>query len=192
MKPMPKLLAAGAAILALAGTAALAETTHHLTIALPGGGQERIEYTGDVAPTVRFLAPEMVRSQSAFGSAGLWSPFADLERMSFDMDRMAAEMDRQMDAALRQARQLAAMPGAPELDSATLKSLPAGTQSYSVTTISTGKGFCTRSVRISAGEGAKPQVVSQTSGDCGPAAGNAQSKAISAPLPADTAPRRHI
>lgn len=157
MTPRLKWLAAGTAVLAVAGTAALAGTLHRMTIELPGGGSETIVYSGDVAPQVSFSQAPMLR-QSADAKA--WNPFAEMERVSAMMDAMAADMDRQMQVSLRQMPSLV-----PDMTQATLRGLPAGSESYSVTTISTGQGVCTREVRVRS-DGARPQVVSQSSG-CG-------------------------
>lgn len=191
MKRISQLLCAGAAVAALAATAALADSIHHMTVALPDGGQARIDYVGDRAPTVRFLTPEMVRDRMPVQA---WSPFADMERISAMMDAMSADMDRQMAAALYQVHQMrrAALPG---LNSADLQSLPAGTQSWSVTTISNGKDVCTRSVRVvSTGADARPQVVSNTAGDCNavPLTGNPAATAIKDVAPHPANPRRTI
>ncbi len=191
MKPNWKLLTAGAAVVAVAGTAALAGTVHHLTVALPGGGTETIAYSGDIAPKVTFLTPQMVRDREG---VAVWSPFAQMDRVSAMMDAMASDMDRQMQVSLLRAQQMQRL--APGMTDAALPALPAGTQSYSVTTISTGQGVCTRSVRVtSAGEGAKPQMVSQSSGcgdDAAPAADAAKTTAIKTLLRDPATPRQHI
>lgn len=191
MKRIPQLLCAGAAVAVLVATAALADNIHHMTVATPDGGQARIDYVGDRAPTVRFLTPEMVRDRMP---VPVWSPFAEMEHISAMMDAMSADMDRQMAATLYQARQMTAMP-APGPNSADLRSLPTGTQSWSVTTISNGKDVCTHAVRIvSTGQNAKPQVVSNTSGDCNavPLTGTPGATAIKAVVPRPAEPRRII
>jgi hypothetical protein len=88
-----------------------------------------------------------------------------------DFDRIAAQMDQQMTAMLRQAELLTRSAQSQTLNQAVLKDLPAGTTSFSYISTSTGNGVCTQVTRITRGaDDAKPQVVSQTSGDCGPAA----------------------
>lgn len=168
----------GTASLALAGAAGIAWAEaprgHVLTIQLPGGAVERIRYSGDVAPRVTLtdgapvtggilftpLAPISV-FDTAFGSD---SPFAMF-------DRIAAEMDQRTHAMLREATTGGARsPGAvPTLTG--LGALPtgaAGHYSFVSTTSGSGKGFCTQSVQITArGDGKAPQVVRQSSGDCG-------------------------
>jgi hypothetical protein len=193
MTPKLKWLAAGAAVVAVAGTAALAGTLHHLTVNLPGGGTETIEYSGDVAPKVTFLTPEMVRARE---EQRVWSPFAQMDRVSALMDAMAADMDRQMQVSMLRARQMQQQMLTPGMTNADLQALPAGTQSYSVTTISTANGVCTRSVRVTgAGQGMKPQMVSQSSGcgdDAVPSADAPKSTAIKALIDANPGPRRRI
>ena len=167
MRIIQTALLAGAAAVACVGVAAMAASpkpqTHVLTVRLPDGSVEQIQYSGDVTPQV-VLAPAgmAVRSLAPLaGTAPANSPFAILERMS-------AEMDRQMADMMRNAR---AMPmpdvaGLGQVQQADLAKLPPGTQSYSfVSTINGGKA-CMRSVQITQGSGQKPRVVSQTSGDC--------------------------
>lgn len=189
MKRIPKFFLAGAAVAVLAGTAALADNLHHMTVTAPDGGRVQVDYVGDTAPTVRFLTPQMIRGQTP-----VWSPFAEMERISAAMDAISAQMDRQMAISLYQARQMTAQP-APGLNSAEIQSLPAGTQSWSVTTISNGKNVCTHSVRVvSRGNDAKSQVISNSSGDCNALPLNAApaTKAVKAELPQPTAPRLDI
>jgi hypothetical protein len=189
MKRTPKFFLAGAAMAVLAGTAALADNLHHMTLTAPGGGRVQIAYAGDTAPTVRFLTPQMIRDR-----APVWSPFAEMERISAIMDAMDARMDRQIAAGMYQARQMMARP-APGLNSAELQSLPAGTQSWSVTTISNGNNVCTRSVRVvSRGDGVKPQVISNSSGGCNatPLQAAPDTRAVKAELPHTSMPRHNI
>jgi len=180
---------AGAAVLALAGTAALGATTHHMTIALPDGGTARIDYSGDVAPRVHFQPPQMITDND---NVAFWTP--GFGSVGWQMDSMAAAMDRQMAAMLQQARVMASR--TPQLNSATLRDLPAGSESWSVTTVSTGKGSCTRSVHVTGGgERMKPQVVSETSGNCdGAALGNdtAHTMPVHERVIPDTEARTHI
>lgn len=192
MRLLPSLLLAGAAV---AGLAVLAPTvareldTHRLTIHLPGGGVETIEYSGKIAPRVAFQ-PVMVHpiadpwADDFFWPAGFGMPsFAAF-------DRIAAEMSARMDSMMRQAELLSRLPQGQPLDQAVLKDLPAGATSFSYVATSTGNGVCTHVTRITRGaDDAKPQVVSQTSGDCGtqaPHAGPTQSglKQASYPMPA--------
>ncbi len=142
-------LLSGAAALGLTGLAALAHaqtaTTRVMTVQLPSGQIEQIQYTGDVPPRV-VLAPSAVAFES---------PFAMLERMS-------ADMDRQAEAMLRAVHQMAMQPMIPPTMQAGFGQIPAG------------GGVCMRSVQITyLGNGQAPHVVSRTSGDCGPSSGPA-------------------
>lgn len=163
MKTHSPILIAGAAALALtaAVTAAVASgpsDRHEITLQLPGGGTERIEYTGE--------APQVVISPAPFAWAwtepgGFWATpsFASLERMSTDMDRA-------MDVLLRD--DLASFSSVPKLDDATLANLPPATFSTTWFSASFGNGFCTRITQISKpASGSKPQIVSRETGDCG-------------------------
>lgn len=166
MRTLKSVLLGGFAALALAGSTALAAdkvtSLHAMTIRLPGGAIERIQYTGDVAPRV------VIRSdpfEEIWPNAAMfWSTpsFAAL-------DRFSSEMHRQMDVLFRQAQALALAP-MPNLGSVTetaLRNAPPGTRSYTFTSTFTGKGVCTQSVQVIApANGAKPQVVSNKSGDC--------------------------
>lgn len=157
----------GFAALALAGSTALAAdkvtSLHAMTIRLPGGAIERIQYTGDVAPRVDVRSdPFEERWPNAAIFWSTPSSFAALERYS-------AEMNRQMDLLFRQAQALALAP-LPNPGSVTetgLRNLPPGTRSYTFASTFTGKGVCTQSVQITAPvNGGKPQIVSRKSGDC--------------------------
>jgi hypothetical protein len=160
MKILPTTLLAGVASIALAGTVA-AQT---LTVQLPDGTTEQINYSGDVAPQVSFTpaqaAPTAPAADWAFGPQ---SPFAL-------MQQVAAQMDRDADAMMRQMQQTAAQPlagpGQPiQID---MTRLPAGTQSYSFVSTLSLSGVCSRSTEIIAkGPGQKPQVITHSSGNCG-------------------------
>jgi hypothetical protein len=171
MRVLRTALLAGVAASAIGFSgAALAQSLniHTMTVRLPGGGNAEIRYTGNVAPQVVLSeAPATidvpVLVPSLFGPT---SPFAMLDRISAEMDRQAAAMFREADAVAAQARS-----GQPTL--AALRNLPPGSQSYSYVSTMSGSGVCTRSVEItSLGNGAAPRVVSHSSGNCGPAAGN--------------------
>lgn len=157
-------LLAGAGALVLAGTAAFAagaDSIHTMTIQLPGGGLERIQYSGNVAPKVSvetapfdMLAPQL----TAFG---------DFDRISAMMDAQMAQMQAAMQQAdALAARQLQAGNNPIEISAG---SMPAGSSSYSVVTSFNGGKFCERSVEITRpANGGKVNVVNHTSGDCGP------------------------
>jgi hypothetical protein len=167
MRILPSLLLAGAAVVGLglaAPTLARELDLHHITIHLPGGGVETIDYTGKAVPRM-IVHPVMVHriadpwADDFFWPAGFG--FADF-------DRIAARMDAQMAAMMHQAELLTRLPHGQALNQAVLKDLPPGTTSFSYVSTSTGNGTCTQVTRITRSvEDAKPQVVSQTSGDCG-------------------------
>jgi len=156
---------AGIAALTAAGTAIAATAdTRVMNVDLPDGSVAWIEYDGDVAPKVT-LAPATklvpVRWIDPFDAA----PFAMF-------DRIAAAMQRQTEMMMQQVHALQREPNAlGKINLASFGTLPAGTMSYSFSSISTGSGTCSRSVQVtSLGSGQQPKVVSQTSGDCdGPA-----------------------
>jgi hypothetical protein len=135
-----------------------------MTVRLPDGQIEQIQYTGAVPPVIVMAPPAMP------AGFGLGNPFAVLERMT-------AAMDRQAEAMLREANALAARP----------MPNPGGS---GVIPAMSGPGVCMRSVQITfSGHDQAPRVVSQTSGDCGPAHGEAAPAALpNAPAPA-LAPR---
>jgi hypothetical protein len=166
-------LLAGVATLGLAGLTRLADaqppSDHVLTIQLPDGQVEQIRYAGDVPPRIMMLpAPAEDVAQEVAGPSRD-DPFAALEQMS-------AAMDAQMASLMHQAQAMANRP-IPDVDGmlrAGFGGLPTGGQGFSFVGNWTGSGVCTHSVTItSRGDGARPQVVSQTSGDCGTAKGGA-------------------
>jgi hypothetical protein len=187
MQSLKPLLIAGAAVAGLAVLApALARelNSHKMTVRVPGGGVATIEYSGDVAPKIRFLPVAGSRLADPFA----WSAAFDLPSFAA-LDRMAADMDRQMDVMLHHAEMLSRMPQDDSLRAAVMQGLPPGTTSFSMIQTSTGHGVCTKVTRITQGApDAKPQVVSQTSG-CGDHAHDAASadpslKHIAYPAPA--------
>ena len=163
MKTHSQLLVAGAAALALTAAVPVAVASgpsdrHEITLQLPGGGTERIEYTGK-APQVVFTPAPLAWPWVA--PVDFWTPpsVASLERMS-------VEMDRQMTALFKD--DLTAFSSAPKLDDATLATLPPGTFSTTWFSTSFGNGFCARITQISKpSSGSKPQIVSRETGDCG-------------------------
>ena len=187
MHSLKPLLIAGAAI---AGFAVLAPAvarelnSHQMTVPVPGGGVATIEYSGNVAPKVRFLPIAGPRLADPFA----WSAAFDMPSFAA-LDRMAADMDRQMNVMLHRAEMLSRLPQDDGLRSAVMQDLPPGTTSFSMIETSTGNGVCTQVTRITqGGQDAKPQVVSQTSG-CGdnahhPASPDPSLKHINYPAPA--------
>jgi hypothetical protein len=109
---------------------------------------------------------------------------------------MAADMDRQMNVMMHRAELLSRMPQDDSLRSAVMHDLPPGT-SFSMVSETSSNGVCTRVTRITRDAGdAKPQMVSQTSGDCGqsgagalPSSNDANLKRINGNMPAAPAPR---
>jgi hypothetical protein len=158
MKSIFPLVAAGAGALLLAGSVALAAgqpAVHDLTVQLPGGGVEHIRYTGKVAPKI------------VFDTDPFWAVPVEWSRPFAVFDALDMAMDRQMDAMLRQATALQAATGS-GLSEAGLRDLPPGTSSFTWISTTDGARSCTRTIQVNASDGgAKPQVISQTSGDCG-------------------------
>src|SRR5579884_2489401 len=89
-KILPTTLLAGVASLALAGTVA----AHTLTVQLPDGTTEHIDYAGDVAPQVSFVPAQTTPASD--WAVGPNSPFALMQQISLQMDREADAMMRQM------------------------------------------------------------------------------------------------
>ena len=163
---------AGATALVMAGAIGPARAsdlkTHILNVQLPDGSVEQIRYIGDVAPQivvapspVALAAPELV-----FGPS-----FAQLQRISAMLDQQAASM----------MREVAMMP---MMAPSAMDSLPPGGRGYSMIATTSGDGVCVRSTEITYRSGdAKPQVVSHTSGNCGPAQGASVPTDLNAPAP---------
>lgn len=166
MRISTSLIIAGATVIGLAGlapTIARELDRHTVTVGVPGGGVETIEYSGKVAPRISF------QHIPIFGPpADQFVSFAPVGFGSFAaLDRISAEMDQQMNAMMQQAETLAAMPQRAPLYQAVLKGVPEGA-TFSMVSETSGNGVCTHMTRITQGAGdARPQVVSQTSGNCG-------------------------
>lgn len=161
MRNLTKFLIAGAGALTIGGVAIAASNPNHvMNVVMPDGSVAHIHYVGDVAPKV-VVAPDEAAMPVAFLAP---DPFAMMDRISY-------EMDRRMDAMMQQASLMAnaAAPAANgQLSEAALKSLPAGTVSYSFTSYSSGNGAsCSQSVQVtSLGQNQAPKVVKQSQGDC--------------------------
>ena len=178
---------AAVAILAVAGTAAVAAGTlqdrhktsllHEITVSFPGGGVEHIRYTGNIPPEVIVAdGPALSISQTA---SPFWPEptFADFDRVFASTNRFWASFDKQMSDLIAADRKLiGAMADANKPLLADFAKVPVDGYSYVSSSVSTN-GACTQMVKITqrAGE-AKPQIVSQTSGDCGKSRGNATVK----------------
>lgn len=188
MRISTSLIIAGAAVIGLAGlapTIARELDTHTVTVRVPGGGVETITYTGKVAPQISFQ--QVPVSGPVDGSFVAFAPFPSV--VAFD--RISAEMDRQMDAMMRQAQMMAAMSQQSPLYHATLNGVPQGAATFSMVSETSSNGACIHVTRITQGAGdAKPQMVSQTSGNCGQAvhgarpAGDPDMKQINYRMPA--------
>jgi hypothetical protein len=172
-----KLLMAGAAALVVAGVAIAADRTHVVNVAMPDGSIAQIHYIGDVAPSVVVAPAADIMPVAVFDQ----SPFAMF-------DHISAQMDAQMNAMMRQASALAAAAPAAnaQLSDAALKSLPAGTVSYSFTSFSSGNGgSCSQSVQVtSLGNNQAPKVVRQNEGDCTAVNSRAPTPAVARPAQA--------
>jgi hypothetical protein len=164
-----KIALAGLAAAAIAGAAVAAGPQKHvMTVALPNGGQAHIEYYGDVAPKVTV--------EQAPLSAG-WAPIALPDYSNFD--RIFQQIDAQRDALMKQVQQMTRqVPGSPvsPISIASYGSMPEGTRSVSVVSVSHGGGTCTRTTEIvSQGPGKAPKVASNVTGDCSSGSAPAQS-----------------
>ena len=165
MRKVHVALLAGAVVVGLGAATGLAvfapsltnEKSHELTLQLPGGGTETIAYKGKMAPAVTFH-PEPFPT--------FW-PFPNFMTPSFvALDPFGPELNRQLDLLttplLRPS--LADQP----TSAAVLRNLPAET-SYSIVSETIRSGACTRFTQITKAAGdAKPKIVSEISGNCGP------------------------
>lgn len=168
--------AAGLTGLALAAAPAI----HEMTVAIPGGGQAHIRYTGDTPPKVNF-----VRGTTEAMPVGFFapSPFDEMEQISAMMDRQMAGMMYQ--ARLMQQQAELSLGGSP-LSSAEFHGMPAGS-SYSFVSTLSGHGVCMKSMQITSNGNGEPKVVSQTSGNCGAQPNmSAPSQAKAAAVPQNT------
>lgn len=159
MRKLPLIALAGAASLAVAGTAIAAKPhTRSMDVPLPDGSVAHIEYVGDVAPKVT-VAPRPF-------AVGEWTPMAFPSFGGFD--RMIAEMNRQAQEMARRAQRIARqapLAGTPHI--ASYGNLPSGMTSTSVVSVSNGAGTCTRTTEVvSQGQGKPPKVSSTVSGNC--------------------------
>ena len=153
---LPVILAGATAVmLAAAATPATAgsDDTHILTVQLPNGTVEQIQYTGDVAPRI-VVGPVPVPVLAAvpmIDPAPAWAtPFAALARIS-------ALLDRQEAAMLQQAAQGPGKAGA----------MPPGFTGFSMVATITSDGSCQRSMQVTYfGGDAQPRTVSKSSGNC--------------------------
>ena len=162
MRKLPTIALAGIAA-AAAGTALAADkATKTMQVPLADGSTVKIEYVGDVAPKVTVLPAARLPGRL---SSWAFPEFADFDRMIADMNRRTAEMMRRIEDMRRQGL----IGSAPGLNLASAGSLPAGTTSVSVVTVTNGGKSCTRTTEtVSQGPGKPPRVTTNVSGDCGP------------------------
>jgi hypothetical protein len=131
-----------------------------MTVALPDGSSAIIDYRGDVAPKVRLVPSANWSPVGTFDPVVRWPDFADFERMT-------ATLNNQVDAMMRRANLLAALPSGGQASPAAYGSLPVGATSYSSVTTVTDKGSCTRTTEMtSMGANKPPKIVSSSSGNC--------------------------
>jgi hypothetical protein len=173
VRKLPLIALAGAASLALAGSAIAAKPqTHSMDVPLPDGSVAHIEYVGNVAPKVT-VAPRPF-------AVGDWTPIAFPSFGGFD--RIMAEMQRQAQEIARQAQRIGQAPGAGTPYVASYGNLPSGLTSTSVVSVSNGGGTCTRTTEVvSQGEGKPPKVTSTVSGNCAAAGSGAEPGATATP-----------
>lgn len=179
-------LLAGIAAVAVAGFSGWAHARsaqlHTLTVRLPGGGVEQIEYIGNTPPQVSVsTSPAVTAVPALFGPDSL---FAQMDRISAAMDRQAAALFRET-AALAGDSNL--MTGPNLFTRTDLADMPAGSQSYTVVSTASPGGVCEQSVQITATGNGPPQVVRHTAGRCAPVGG--AGAAIGVPT-AQPGPRR--
>ena len=178
MRKLRVSLLAGIAAVAVAGFSgwAHAQSTqlHTMTIRLPGGGVEQIEYTGATPPQVTVsTGPAAVAEMPAlFGPNSLFA----------QMDRISAEMDRQAASLFRETAELANNPNL--FTQTNLANMPAGSQSYTVVSTASPAGVCEQSVQITSTGNGPPRVVRHTSGNCGPTGGTGATIGLPAAQPA--------
>lgn len=139
---------------------AAAPAIHEMTVAIPGGGEAHIRYTGDTPPKVNFVRSSEAMPVGFFAP----SPFEEMERVSAIMDRQMATMMYQAHVMQEQAE--SSLSGSP-LSSAEFNGLPSGS-SYSFVSTMSGNGVCVKSMQVTSNGNGEPKVVSHTSGNCGP------------------------
>lgn len=157
MRTLGKTLLASTVAIGLAGACGLAfakeAAFHTMTAQLPDGGTATIQYTGNVAPKVT------IRSNPF--SAGYFVPFAPFQALN----QISAEMDREMTQLFGQDQLM----NPNRMFEANLQNAPAGSTEYSMVSTLTPNGMCMRRTQITRTGQGKPKIVSQSSGNCGPA-----------------------
>jgi len=189
MRLVSKAVLAGLGVAALAGAAYAAEQSIHvMAVPLADGSVMHIRYFGDKKPQIALVAPQQ-RVQGVALPMAFGDPLA--------IDRMFAEMDAQAEAMMQQAAAMAAQQprASGKIDAAAGRGRPTGSiVSYSFSSSSNGQGGCTQSYQMTSyGNGAKPQLVEQHSGDCSaldkPAI-NASATAPAKAVPVKAAPHK--
>lgn len=170
MRKLPAVVFAGVVAAAIAGVAiAASPRAHQMTVPLPDGSVADIQYYGDVAPKVTVAPAELGQLGTRWAPMALPS-FAGFDRMIEEMNRRTAEMMREFGQAGRGIRT-----GPGGIASVASFGAPPGTTSYSMISVSNGAHACTRTTEVlPQGPGKPARVVSNVSGDCGPAAAPAQ------------------
>jgi hypothetical protein len=159
MRSLTTLLLAGIGSLAFA-SAVSAQTVHHMTVRLPDGAIEQIEYTGNVPPRVEIVPVTTLDS-------GLGPFWGSADPVFAQFQQISAAMDREADAMLQQAAAMLAQSPATGMWRIDTRDLPPGTQSYSFSEVLGPNGMCSQSLTISPGPDGRPHVVKHQSGTCG-------------------------
>ncbi len=169
---LKSILAGTAAVVGLAAlTPALAgDTPHLMNVRMPDGSTAQIRYLGEVPPQIVVTPAPIEAVTPPFGPVAVDPAFAAMQQIS-------EMLDRQADMMLRQA---AAMPALLQNGGA---QLPPGMHVYSMSSTIGGNGVCMRSVQITYNGTAKPQMVSHSEGNCGPAQGSNVPTELNAPAP---------
>jgi hypothetical protein len=193
MRTLPTALLTGICSLALAGVAvAQSVPKHEMTVVLPNGVVEQIQYSGNVTPHVSFVPPtpqaaEFYRAPPTpfFGPD---SPFAMMQRVSAEMNRQAAAMMHEVDALALQP--MPAIPAPVQLFSIDAQRLPSGAQDYSfVATMGPGQACSESTEIIGAGPSQKPRVITHESGNCGGASGTSSGMPVLGQAPFTQSPQ---
>lgn len=182
---MRRALFASVAFLGIVGLVApaLAKSpeNHTIILEIPNGDVARIQYTGNVPPTIIF-EPKM----------GLTGDFMTMPRpftpnLSFAMiQKVSANMDREMATLFQNMENAATALMSASLTPAAFGTLWPSGSGYTFASTVAGPGVCTESMQITySGDGA-PKVVSSRSGDCGSPSGTAPVPTRVLPPPSET------
>ena len=163
MRKLRTAVLASIAALGVAGMAMAASNESKLLhVNLPDGSVARIQYWGDVAPTV-IVEPSLRLLPVQFVHPADTSPMALFDELLADMNRNAAAMLHHVEAL-----SLPTHAAQPALDWASFGNLPEGTVSYRFVSTSDGERVCSQSWQLtSQGSDKQPKLVSTRSGDCG-------------------------